>query len=233
LSIAAHELKTPVTAIKLAAELLTRAGRSGQDPPQVARLMEALDAGAARLVRLIDDLLDVARLQTGQLQVRAQDVDLLQLVAEATESYRSRLSPGHELVVEDIESPCLVSGDPDRLQQVLANLIDNAVKYSPLGGSIRVSVRHAEDGYLIQVKDQGIGVPAGSEESIFAPFGRAPNVAQSAIPGMGLGLYICRQIIGSHGGRIWASSGQVEQGSEMNVWLPKAGAAKEITGSAQ
>jgi signal transduction histidine kinase len=125
-----------------------------------------------------------------------------------------------------------VSADPDRLEQVLDNLLNNAVKYSPQGGDVRVILGedHAEQtghastgenrGVRLTVQDQGIGLPPGMEEIIFEPFGRASNATQNHLPGMGLGLYISRHIVEQHGGRIWVESPGEGQGTRFHVWLP-------------
>jgi signal transduction histidine kinase len=111
-------------------------------------------------------------------------------------------------------------GDAARLEQVCENLLENAFKYSPDGGDVRVDLRSHSGGVLLQVSDHGIGIPIGSTEMIFEPFGRAANAEQRGLPGMGLGLYICRSTLERHGGRIWAESAGEMQGTTLNVWLP-------------
>jgi signal transduction histidine kinase len=106
------------------------------------------------------------------------------------------------------------------LEQVIDNLLSNAVKYSPAGGEIEVSLAPHSGGIELTVSDQGIGLPVGQAASIFEPFGRAPNAATQQIPGLGLGLSICRQLVESHGGRIWANSAGEDQGATLGVWLP-------------
>jgi signal transduction histidine kinase len=103
--------------------------------------------------------------------------------------------------------------------------LDNALKYSPQGGAVRVVAREADGGVLVRVEDHGIGLPPGYEERIFEPFGRAPNAARSNLPGMGLGLYICRNIVERHGGRIWAESSGEHAGATFAFWLPADPAA--------
>jgi signal transduction histidine kinase len=117
---------------------------------------------------------------------------------------------------------CPITGDRDRLEHVLVNLLDNAVKYMPGGGDILVTLEPADGGALVTVQDQGIGLPPGTAESIFEPFGRAPNAAERHLPGMGLGLSICRSIVERHGGRIWAASEGEDRGTTLSVWLPTA-----------
>jgi signal transduction histidine kinase len=123
-------------------------------------------------------------------------------------------------VVVEVDGPCPVMADPDRIEQVLVNLVENALKYSPAGGTVRVTVAHEGDGVRVSVADKGIGLPAGVNEAIFAPFGRAANAAESGIPGLGLGLYIGRSFVERHGGRIWAESPGEGRGTTVSFWLP-------------
>jgi signal transduction histidine kinase len=116
--------------------------------------------------------------------------------------------------------PQVVDVDPSRLEQVLDNLLSNAVKYSPAGGEICVSVNADRGGVYIRVADHGIGLPQGQTEAIFEPFGRASNASQQHIPGLGLGLSICRQLVEAHGGRIWATSEGEQAGTTIGIWLP-------------
>jgi signal transduction histidine kinase len=118
--------------------------------------------------------------------------------------------------------PLMVSGDAGRLEQILDNLLSNAVKYSPHGGEIRVRLGEAQDGVVLTVSDTGIGLTPGAQDRIFEPFGRAANASRQGLPGMGLGLHICRQIADAHGGRMWAESGGEGQGMHVSLWLPSA-----------
>jgi signal transduction histidine kinase len=115
-----------------------------------------------------------------------------------------------------------VDADASRLEQVLDNLLSNAVKYSPDGGEICVNVDQDGDGVRVTVSDHGIGLPAGQTESIFEPFGRASNAAAEQIPGLGLGLSICRELVEAHGGRVWATSAGEHQGTTLGLWLPRS-----------
>jgi signal transduction histidine kinase len=114
----------------------------------------------------------------------------------------------------------VVDVDPSRLEQVLDNFLSNSVKYSPSGGEIRVTIATDASGVSIAVADQGIGLPGGQTASIFEPFGRAPNASAQQIPGLGLGLAICRQLIEAHGGRVWATSPGEERGTTVGLWVP-------------
>ncbi len=221
LSIASHELRTPVTSVQGYTELLLRAhARGWPDPARTARYLQALEGGTKRLAALTQDLLDVSRLHSGQFPLRPRPFDLAALAARGVAAFRDRLGSGHTLTVETACNDCPLVGDPDRLEQVLTNLLENAVKYSPDGGPIRVTVRPDDAGMLLAVRDEGIGLLPGLAEAIFVPFGRAPNAAGRQIPGLGLGLHICREIVERHGGRIWAESAGEGRGTTVNVWLP-------------
>jgi signal transduction histidine kinase len=113
-----------------------------------------------------------------------------------------------------------ITADPHRLEQVLTNLLENAVKYSPSGGDVEVTLSADDKGILVCVSDNGIGLPTAAADTIFEPFGRASNAQRQQLPGMGLGLYIARQIVEQHGGRIWADSAGEGLGTQVRVWLP-------------
>ncbi|MEA2525481.1 MAG: hypothetical protein QOF73_2708 [Thermomicrobiales bacterium] len=220
LSIAAHELRTPIAVTKAFAELLAREqARGTPSPERVAHLVDRIVGGADRLDQLTQELLDVARLRLGQLPLQPEPLDLTALAREVVERHRERAAETHHVVVE-VDGPCPVMADPDRIEQVLVNLVENALKYSPAGGTVRVSVAHEGDGVRVSVADEGIGLPAGVNEAIFAPFGRAANAAESGIPGLGLGLYIGRSFVERHGGRIWAESPGEGRGTTVSFWLP-------------
>jgi PAS domain S-box-containing protein len=220
LSIAAHELRTPIAVLKAFAELLAREqARGTASPDRVAHLVGRVVGGAERLDRLTNELLDVARLRLGQLPLRPETLDLSAFVRDVVERHREGVAETHRIVV-DTEGRCPVVADPDRIEQVVVNLLENALKYSPRGGTVRVAVAQEPDGVRVSVADEGIGLPVGTPESIFEPFGRAANATESGIPGLGLGLYIIRSFVERHGGRIWAESAGEDRGTTVSFWLP-------------
>ena len=224
LSIAAHELRTPVTAIKAAAQLMGIMQASGSsDPTRLGRALRNLEDGADQLARLTEDLLDVSRLRTGRLQLRLAPLDLVALPQRVVAAVGAQFGEGSRVELRVDTTNCEVLADEARVEQVITNLVDNAVKYSPDGGVVRVSVRPEGQGCLVRVQDQGIGLPPGAAEKIFEPFGRAANAQERQIQGMGLGLYISRQIAESHGGTLWAESGGENRGTVMSLWLPARG----------
>jgi signal transduction histidine kinase len=223
LSIASHELRTPLTGIKGFAQVLLSAQARGQlAPDRLERSLQRIDEACNRLGELVNDLLDVSRIRTGQLRLRPRELNLAMLVREVAGRYADQLANQHALAIELALDPCPVLVDIQRFEQILVNLLDNATKYSPDGGEVRVALNAGEGGALLRVSDRGIGLPPGTAEAIFEPFGRAPNAAQRHIPGMGLGLYICREIAELHGGRIWAESAGEDQGTTFALWLPFA-----------
>jgi PAS domain S-box-containing protein len=220
LSIASHELRTPVAAVKATAQLAQRAIQRGQfDAARTTRHLETIARAADRLASLVEDLLDVSRLRTGQLQLRRELVDLKPLVEETVARYRGTES-GHQFHLEVADGATVVYADPLRIEQVLDNMLSNAVKYAPEGGEIAVAISPDPYGVTLTVTDHGIGLPPGQETRIFEAFGRASNAATHQIPGLGLGLSICRQLVEGHGGRIWATSPGENQGTTVGAWLP-------------
>jgi signal transduction histidine kinase len=222
LSIASHELRTPLTGIKGYAQILLRALTRGQiDEERLHRSLVTIDESADRLTTLISDLLDVSRIRTGHLPLRLSTVDLVTAVRQVADRYRDHLDDEYRLTVDVPAQPIYASVDVGRLEQIITNLLSNAVKYSPAGGEVRLLLHGGEGGALIEVSDAGIGLPRENLETIFQPFGRAPNATRRSLPGMGLGLYICRTLVERQGGRIWATSGGENRGTTFGVWLPR------------
>jgi signal transduction histidine kinase len=226
LSIASHELRTPLTGIKGYAQILRRAHMRGQlDDERLERSLATIDEATDRLSTLVSDLLDVSRIRTGHLPLRMVTVELGAALQAVADRYRDQLGDQHELALDLPAAPVFVDVDLDRLEQVVTNLLSNAVKYSPQGGTIRCSLVGGAGGALVQVTDPGIGLPRESLETIFQPFGRAANATRRSLPGMGLGLYICRTLVERQGGRIWASSGGENRGTTFGFWLPRSSSA--------
>jgi two-component system CheB/CheR fusion protein len=188
--------------------------------------LQRIGNAADRLAALIEDLLDVSRLRTGRVRLRCEQVDLRTLLDDIVGRYIATESR-HQFSLSSPEGPLIIEADPLRIEQVVENLLSNAVKYSPNGGTIQLRLAHAGDGASLTVTDQGIGLPAGQEGRIFEAFGRGSNATDQQIQGLGLGLAICRQLVDVHGGRIWATSPGLGQGTTFSVWLPTVAAASE------
>jgi signal transduction histidine kinase len=221
-SIASHELRTPIARVKGYAEMVLAAHSDGDlTDEMLQRSLRRIDHASDRLAALVRDLLDVSKISAGNLPMRLRTLDVTQLVREIVARYQEQLSGAGHLLLEIVGTPGAVAGDPDRIEQVLSNLLDNALKYSPDGAELRVRVQPKARGVLLEIQDRGIGLPPEAAERIFEPFSRAANAEERQITGMGLGLYICRNIVEQHHGRIWASSPGEGQGTQFSVWLPE------------
>jgi signal transduction histidine kinase len=216
LSIASHELKTPLTPLKLHLQVLKQ--RVVSERPVSSQHVDKALAQVARLSGLINDLLDTSRIQAGRLEIKHEPLSLRELTREVLADLRP-VSAEHSLEYEEPDEPLVIEGDRGRLAQVLVNLLENALKYSPTGGSIRVRVERDGAQALVSVADAGIGIPPDQKEHLFERFFRARNAPISGFGGLGLGLYICRDIVERHGGRIWVES-EAGQGSTFRFTLP-------------
>ncbi len=231
-SIASHELRTPIARVKGYAEMVLAAHTDGDlTDEMLKRSLTRIDSASDRLTGLVRDLLDVSKISAGNLPLRVRRVDVTDLVREVVGRYQEQLSGSGMLLLDIVGTPRPVSADPERIEQVLTNLLENAVKYSPDGADLRVRVQPKARGVLLEVQDHGIGLPAEAAERIFDPFSRAANAEHRQITGMGLGLYICRNIVEQHHGRIWARSSGEGSGTTMSVWLPES-VASSATGKA-
>lgn len=227
LSIASHELKTPITAISGFLQVALRRVqklREGATPEQfreaVGSLNDQLETvyrQTGKLTRLVEELLDVSRIQTGRIEFRYAELDMGELASEVAN--RMQLTTTNHQITVRRNSGSVVTADRDHLEQVLNNLVTNAIKYSPGGGSIAIDVEPEDGGVRVSVSDQGIGIPQKELEAIFGLFYRSPDRAARDAAGMGLGLYISKEIVSRHGGRIWAES--VGKGSTFHVVVPR------------
>lgn len=223
LSIAAHELKNPLTALVGQAQLLQRRlVRAGNLVERDLRGIQVIVNQSQRLNSMIGMMLDISRIETGQLQITRSPLDLCTLARQVVEEVQPTLE-GHTVVCEAPDETLMIEGDNNRLYQVLQNLLSNAIKYSPDGGTITVRVtRDAAQG-CVAVIDQGIGIPADVLMDVFQRFYRANNAEARQIKGMGIGLYVVKEIVSLHGGTILVES-QEGVGSSFTVVLPLASA---------
>jgi PAS domain S-box-containing protein len=215
IEVAAHELKTPVAIMKGYAEVLLRAARD--HPPEHHRILEAIDRGADRIDRLVRDLLDVSELHLGNLVLRQERVDLTQVVEEVVD--KAALTARRHRVRLVNADQVTVWGDRDRLGEVTLTLVDNAVRYSPQGGDVEVSVTVQDHEAVVSVRDQGVGIPEDKQWRIFERFYRAHTGTPYDYGGMGVGLYIAREIVARQGGRMWFESRE-GLGSAFHFSLP-------------
>jgi two-component system, OmpR family, phosphate regulon sensor histidine kinase PhoR len=215
-----HEFRTPLTAIQGFAETLL--GGALEDPANRQRFVEIIRDHATRLARLTEDLLELSRIEAGELKLEFQPVSVQQLVESCVETARLKAGPKHlALNVAGPERLPPVRGDANRLQEVLQNLLDNAVQYTPSGGKIEIGATHADRLVVITVTDTGIGIPEAEQSRIFERFYRVDAARSREAGGTGLGLAIARHIVEAHGGRIWVESA-VGEGSRFHFSIPTA-----------
>jgi PAS domain S-box-containing protein len=216
-----HELRTPLTSIYGFAETLLR-----QDVPfgeEERRIFLGYIASESeRLTGIVDELLNVARLDAGDLQVELGRIDLGTVVSEVVGTVEeSGAMNGHNVEIDLPEEPLAAEADPEKVRQVFNILVDNALRYSPQGGTVTVGARRNADRVEVRVVDEGTGIPAAERERIFRKFYRAESAARDGAAGTGLGLFIAKELVTAMGGRIWVDSTEGE-GSSFAFELPAA-----------
>jgi signal transduction histidine kinase len=185
----------------------TARGKGAHLAPWQTEALEEIDVATARLDKLTEDLLDVTRLQAGRLVLSCTPTDLVILTRHVVT--QRQMTTKHHAFSLDTEYPSLVvEVDRERIEQVLTNLLSNAIKYSPQGGPIELTIREeaGPNTALISIRDRGMGIPIGQQAHIFGRFVRAENARASEITGTGLGLFLSRELVERHGGRLWFES---------------------------
>jgi PAS domain S-box-containing protein len=216
----AHELRNPLAPIRSGLGVM----RLNRDlPAGMVRVREMMERQVTHMVHLIDDLLDVARISGGKLNLRMEHVALNGVLASAVETSLPLIEAAHhELVLDLPEATLLVDGDATRIAQIVSNLLNNAAKYTPAGGRIGLSLRAQAGQAVVTVTDTGIGIPAHALESVFEMFSQVGSGAERAQGGLGIGLSLVRQLVQMHGGSVDAESGGGAGGSRFTVRLPLA-----------
>jgi signal transduction histidine kinase len=231
ISTVSHELRTPITSIKAFAELILI--KPDMQKERRRKLLETINSEADRLARLIGDLLDLSRIESGLMRWRDQDLDLDSVVRAAIAGILPLAQKKEIRIEEEIEAGLpAVRADRDRIMQVVMNLLSNAIKFTPAGGRIMVAMNRVASppGVAVSVADTGRGIPSRDLQMIFEKFQRSGDVLTSTVEGSGLGLSICRQILEHYGGFIWAVS--VEgKGSTFTFVVPIAGPSLEPAGN--
>jgi signal transduction histidine kinase len=217
LSVASHELRTPLTAIRGAVGLAV-SGSLGEIPPQALRMLDIASNNTERLMRLINDILDLERMNAGRSVLHMQACDAELLARQAVQSVATMAQEADVQVTVGITDISFVA-DPDRVVQTLTSLVANAVKFSPKGSTVKVSARIVDGGVRFDVVDNGRGIPSDQLERVFDRFLQVDASDSRVHGGTGLGLAISRHIVDQHGGRIWAES-ELGKGSTFSFGIP-------------
>jgi PAS domain S-box-containing protein len=228
LAMLAHELRNPLYAVTNALAALERAS-----PEDRAHLAEILGRQSQHLAHLVNDLLDVSRIRFGLVSLRRRRLDLRGIVGEAVELARGRDESANLSISARLGTrPVMVEGDPDRLTQVLGNLLDNALKYTPAGGAVDVSVATEGNQAVLHVRDTGVGIALEFQPRVFDVFSRANIQGTQPRTGLGLGLSVVRELVKQHGGVVGVESDGLGQGADFQVRIPLA-VAPESAASAE
>ncbi len=231
ISVVSHELRTPLTSIKAFTELILMKPRIS--PLKKTRMLTIINNEAERLARLINDILDLNRIESGELSWQVEAVSINDVVKTSIANMQT-LAENKNISLSSHTEPAIptLTGDRDRLIQVVTNIISNSIKYTPSGGRISISVNQTKGPQTlikVSIADTGIGIPAEDLEVIFEKFRRSGDILTSTIEGTGLGLAISRQIVEHHGGRIWAES-TLGMGSTFTFTLPLTRGAPYMAG---
>ncbi len=214
-SMVSHEFRTALVGIQGFSEILLDESLSGDE---VKGLANDINSDAQRLNRMIGEMLDLDRMEAGKIRLNPKPVDVNTLVRDAAE--RGEVSSDKHIIKINLDQALpIISADPDRLVQVISNLVSNAVKYSPEGGDVTISTRTQNGEVVVSVADHGVGIPPEFISRLFGRYERFESNRTSKVVGTGLGLAICRQIVELHGGRIWVES-EVGSGSNFQFTLP-------------
>lgn len=214
----AHELRNPLAPIRAAVRILQL---NSESTSRTQSALDVIDRQTQQMTRLIDDLLDIARITSNKLELRKECIDLADVISAAVETSRPIIDQRrHELTVALPHEPILLDGDLVRLAQVISNLLNNAAKYTERGGRIRLSAQHADGSALIRTSDNGIGIAPEALPHIFDMFTQADRITAIAPGGLGIGLTLVKRLVEMHGGAITASSAGPGKGSEFVVSLP-------------
>jgi signal transduction histidine kinase len=219
-----HELRNPLAPMRTGMDLLKELLPA---EPEIRRIGAIIERQIQHMTHLVDDLLDIARIKSGRVELREQRVDLRDAVRSAIGDVSAEIEAArHRLSTDQASEPLMVDGDAMRLAQVVTNLLHNAVKYTPDGGEIRITTRRDNGDAVLIVGDDGIGLEPEMLNRIFDTFAQGPHDPARAPAGLGLGLTLVRRLIELHGGTVEARSGGLGEGSEFIVRLPLASEAR-------
>jgi signal transduction histidine kinase len=217
LAMLGHELRNPLAAISNAMQVI----KEGGDASRSATALKLVDRQSRNLRHLVDDLLDVARITRGTIELRRQSVDVVQVVGQAVEAVRQLLNPGEDIEVQVLApAPLRVDADLTRLEQCIANLLLNAIKYTHGQRKIGITVDREADDAVISITDNGVGIAPELLSRIFDLFTQAEQTLDRSQGGLGIGLFICRRLVELHGGAIAADSKGLGHGATFSIRLP-------------
>ena len=231
LAVLGHELRNPLAPVVTALEVARR------DPASAPRQLSIVDRQTRHMVRIVDDLLDVSRISRGKIELKKQALSVNDVLTRAAESV-SALAQARDqkLSVKFPPEPLVIEADPVRLEQILGNLLTNAIKYTPERGEVELSAVEREDELELRVRDSGIGIPAEALRTLFDPFVQVPGAKNYATGGLGIGLALVRGLVELHGGTVQAQSAGTGSGSTFSVRLPavlKGSTPREVPKAAQ
>lgn len=225
LAMLAHELRNPLAPITNALHILQKSGAEAMVGERARVMFTMMERQVNHLVRLVDDLLEVSRITRGKIELKKECVDLAVVLGDAVETNRPLIQAnGHDLNISLPPAPLLLDADPVRLAQVFANLLNNAVKYTPYGGRIQLTARQADGEVVVSVRDTGIGIPPSMLPHVFDLFTQVDRSLDRSQGGLGIGLALVRRLVELHGGRVAVYSEGSGRGSEFVVHLPLAAA---------
>ena len=218
LAVLSHELRNPLTPIKNSLAILERAPPGGA---QALRAQTVIGRQVHHLTRLVDDLLDVTRIARGKAQLQRERFELGEVVGRTVEDYRATFADGGVAFADAISAePMWLTGDATRIAQVVGNLLGNAAKFTPRGGSVELTLERASDAAILRVRDNGNGIAPDVLDHVFEPFAQAPQTPDRKSGGLGLGLALVQGFVQLHDGSVAVSSGGIGQGAEFTVRLP-------------
>ena len=221
LSIASHQLRTPLSIIKGYIELI-KDGAYGKTTVKMVKTLDDMDASNERLVKLVDEFLDISRIEQGRTKFDFKQCDLRETISSVVAELKEKADEKcRQIIWTPPVDKCEAAVDEEKIRNVVFNYIDNALKYSDCG-EVKVFLESENDGWNVRVRDNGLGFGKTDEASFFQKFYRGENVKGTNVNGTGLGLYVCRKFIEAHNGRVWAKSDGLGKGSEFGFWIPFA-----------
>ncbi|MEO7773201.1 MAG: hybrid sensor histidine kinase/response regulator [Steroidobacteraceae bacterium] len=227
LAMLGHELRNPLAALTNAVTLL---GRKGVPQALLTRLVDGMSRQVGQLSRLVNDLLDVSRVSRGRIHLQPAEWSLAEVLSDSLQEIDPLVRERHHKVIEDIDPLLMVFADRLRLLQIFGNLLSNAAKYTPEGGTLRLKSVRRDNEVLVELRDDGIGIAAEVLPKVFDLFAQAPESLSQARGGLGIGLTLVKRLVELHGGRIDLASDGLNCGTTVRVWLPLHTAAPVDSG---